>query len=96
MTPWEAVNDLTYLMIFTRPQDTADTVRRLALVILERRVLTAGPQAYYDGMREMLDSPSPIGNPHGVPYSDAELRAVFRGLMARLDQLRPWPDPAPR
>ena len=92
MTPRAVVSHLTYGLIFARPEDNAQTAERYARLILDGRVLTAGPQVYYDGMRATLDSPEPIENVHGVPHSDAELRDFFRRLTARLDELRPWPE----
>jgi hypothetical protein len=92
MTPQAVVRHLTYGLIFARPEDNAQTAQRYARLILDRRVLTAGPQVYYDGVRATLDSAEPIENVHGVPHTDAELRDFFRLLTARLDELRPWPD----
>ena len=94
MTPQAVVRHLTYGLIFARPEDNERTAERYARLILDRRVLTAGPEVYYEGMRATLASPEPIENFHGVPHGEAELRDFFRRLTERLDELRPWP-PAP-
>ena len=88
------INGLLYGLIF-EPKITDELIAGCADAAINYTVLRDGPQMYYDAIVEALASAEPLDDLHQLPQFDQEQVAVFlRAVAARLDALRPWPEPS--
>jgi hypothetical protein len=91
---WQgAINQLLYGLTFTR-QITDEVVVGFADAAVDYTVLGLGPEVYYWAIQEALASGEDLVGANQLPQFDrAEVTGYLRALAARLDELRPWPEP---
>jgi len=84
MDEWRGrINEILYTLQF-RPQLDDAVADDLARLIVNRQVLTAGPDVYVAAIRQALADSGPLDEQIGTPHSEATLRAFFARLDARL------------
>ncbi|NBE80767.1 hypothetical protein [Micromonospora rubida] len=87
------VDQLLYSVMFDSVLDDA-VVARTARTVLDGRSLTAGPGAYVDAIGAALSSDARLAESFDTPHDEAAFRDFLGRLRHRLEQLRPWPEPA--
>jgi hypothetical protein len=87
------INGLLYGIIFA-PEITDEVVAGCADAAVNYTVLGDGPEVYYQAIHEALASGERLDGLGQLPQFDQEQIAGFlRAVAARLDVLRPWPEP---
>jgi hypothetical protein len=87
------VNQLLYGLTYVK-QITDEVVERIAQNAVQRRALGLGPEVYYGAASEALASGEDLSEDQTSPHGHHERADFLRRLLARLDELRPWPEPA--
>lgn len=87
------INQLLYGLIFVR-ELTDDVVEFYADAAVSYKLLGLGPEAYCRAIDEALASGERLDGLSMVPQFDqAQIAGYLRALAARLQELRPWPEP---
>jgi hypothetical protein len=91
---WQGpINQLLYGLSFTR-EITDEVVAKFADAAVEYTVLGLGPEVYHWAIQEALASGDVSLTASRPPQFDhVEVEGYLRALAARLDELRPWPEP---
>ncbi|MEV4754644.1 hypothetical protein AB0J86_05970 [Micromonospora sp. NPDC049559] len=87
------LNAILYTLTYAPSLDAA-TVRATADNIVGRGSLRAGPQTYHDALTAALASGEQLTRDLGGEHGEAGVRDFVTRLLHRLDELRPWPEPA--
>src|SRR6476620_12668774 len=87
------INGLLYGLIFV-PEITDEVVEFYADAAVNYTVLGDGPEAYCRAIDEALASGERLDGLSQLPqFPQAQIAAYLRALVARLQDLRPWPEP---
>ncbi len=92
---WRGLLDhLYYASVYTGVVDD-DAIEALAVHIVERLSMPAGPDVYYQAFSQALQAERLLG-PENLPFPQSEetMREIIARLLARLDARRPWPTAA--
>ncbi|CAN5640635.1 hypothetical protein BH09ACT7_BH09ACT7_25230 [soil metagenome] len=91
---WQGpINQLLYGLTFTR-EITDEVVAGFADAAVNYTGLGLGPEVYYRAIQEALASGTdPVGANQLPQLEHAEVIGYLRALAARLEELRPWPEP---
>jgi hypothetical protein len=90
---WQAaVDTVLYGLAFTPALDD-EAVDTTARQLIARRRFRRPTEEYYDKVKYALTQNVPLNSSGLTNHDEVELRRFFQRLLARLDELRPWPEP---
>lgn len=88
------INQLLYGLNFAR-EITDDMVGRVADSVVLYRGFSGGPEAYCRAINTALASGEDLRLPNQLPqFGRDQIEAFLRAVVNRLDEMRPWPEPA--
>jgi hypothetical protein len=92
MERWRGVNNAVLYSVQFRAELNDAVVDRIARAVLNEPLWDLTPQQEYEALAEALQSDAQLTALIPEKHSEETYRDFLRRLLARLDEIRPWPE----
>ncbi len=93
---WREVIDAVLYGLMYTDEITAETVEWNADRAVRYIYFDLGPEVYYRAIHDGLESGEAFNRRWVPQFTQEQVAAFLRAMAARLDEMRPWPEPACR